>query len=221
MSVSMDKSLRMYNEYSSQHIYSCALSEKAVRYLNIKRAMDIVLSLIGLAITLPVILLFCILISIETPGSPFYRQERVGKDGKHFKVIKLRSMRIDAEKSGAKWAQKDDPRITAVGSFIRRTRIDELPQLINVLAGDMSIVGPRPERPMFTAQFHHEIPGFKNRLIVKPGLTGLAQVNGGYDISPREKLVHDLYYIRNLTFLLDLKVMLKTIKVVLTGEGAR
>ncbi|NPC94341.1 exopolysaccharide biosynthesis polyprenyl glycosylphosphotransferase [Bacillus sp. WMMC1349] len=219
--MSMDKSLRVYNEYSTQQTYSCTLSEKAEYYLYVKRAMDIVLSLIGLAVTLPVILVFCVIISIETPGSPFYRQERVGKDGKHFKLYKLRSMRMDAEKSGATWARKNDPRITSIGAFIRKTRIDELPQLVNVLIGDMSLVGPRPERPIFTAKFQHDIPGFQNRLVVKPGLTGLAQVNGGYDISPREKLVHDLYYIRNMTFLLDLKVIIKTFKVVLTGDGAR
>ncbi|MDA1476581.1 sugar transferase [Bacillus changyiensis] len=219
--MSMDKSLRVYNEYSTQQTYSCTLSEKAEYYLYMKRAMDIVLSLIGLAVTLPVILVFCVIISIETPGSPLYRQERVGKNGKHFNLYKLRSMRMDAEKSGATWARKNDPRITSIGAFIRKTRIDELPQLVNVLIGDMSLVGPRPERPIFTSKFQHDIPGFQNRLVVKPGLTGLAQVNGGYDISPREKLVHDLYYIRNMTFLLDLKVIIKTFKVVLTGDGAR
>jgi lipopolysaccharide/colanic/teichoic acid biosynthesis glycosyltransferase len=130
-------------------------------------------------------------------------------------------MKIDAEKSGAVWAQKQDPRVTRIGAFIRRTRIDELPQLFNVLKGDMSMIGPRPERPVFTEKFQSEIPGFTQRLAVKPGLSGWAQVNGGYDMTPKEKLIFDLYYIRNLTFMLELKIMLKTCKVVLTGDGAR
>lgn len=116
---------------------------------------------------------------------------------------------------------KNDPRITKVGVFIRKTRIDELPQFINVLKGEMSIVGPRPERPMFTAEFNRTIPGFTKRLTVKPGLTGLAQVNGGYEMSPSEKLTHDLQYIQNLTFSLDTKIMVKTLKVIMTGDGAR
>ena len=130
-------------------------------------------------------------------------------------------MRMDAEKDGEKWAEVNDPRITKIGAFIRKTRIDELPQLFSVLKGDMSIIGPRPERPSFTAQFSKEIKGFSNRLLVKPGLTGLAQVNGGYDITPKEKLKYDLQYINNVTFFLEMKILLKTIKVVLTGEGAR
>lgn len=130
-------------------------------------------------------------------------------------------MRQDAEKGGAKWAEVNDSRVTRVGAFIRKTRIDELPQFISVLKGDMSIIGPRPERPMFTEQFDKEIQGFKNRLLVKPGLTGLAQVSGGYDITPAEKLKYDLRYIENLSFLLEVKILLKTVKVVLTGEGAR
>lgn len=172
-------------------------------------------------LALPLILVFAILVMLETPGSPFYIQERVGKNGKHFNIIKLRSMRADAEKDGAKWAEVNDSRVTKVGAFIRKTRIDELPQLLSVLKGDMSLIGPRPERPMFTAQFNKEIKGFEYRLLVKPGLTGLAQVSGGYDISPKEKLHYDLEYIKNLNFALELKILIKTFKVVLTGEGAR
>lgn len=130
-------------------------------------------------------------------------------------------MGVNAEKNGAQWATKNDPRVTKVGAFIRKTRIDELPQLFNVLKGDMSLIGPRPERPMFTAQFNEEIPGFIDRLQVKPGITGWAQVNGGYDITPREKLELDRYYINNMSFWLDLKIILKTIKVCITGDGAR
>ncbi|WP_243525218.1 exopolysaccharide biosynthesis polyprenyl glycosylphosphotransferase [Bacillus pseudomycoides] len=190
-------------------------------YLGIKYLLDFVTSLIGLIIVAPVILIFSLLIVLESPGSPFYSQERLGLYGAKFRVIKLRSMRRDAEKNGAKWAERNDPRITKIGLLIRKTRIDELPQLFNILKGDMSLVGPRPERPMFTEQFAREIPGFKNRLQVKPGLTGWAQVNGGYEITAEEKLKLDVYYIKNASIFLDLKIIIKTIKVVLTGDGAR
>lgn len=186
-----------------------------------QRVLDIVLTLIGLIIGLPLILIFGILIKLEDKGPITYKQERLGKNGKKFYIYKLRSMRTDAEKHGAQWAEQDDPRITKIGKFIRKTRIDELPQLFNILKGDMSIVGPRPERPEFTKQFNDEIPGFVNRLAIKPGLTGWAQVNGGYEISPQEKLAEDMYYIRNRSILLDIKILLKTVKVILTGEGAR
>jgi len=166
-------------------------------------------------------LIIGILIKIESPGPVFYKQVRVGLHGNYFNVIKLRSMKVDAENNGAQWAEKDDPRVTKIGKFIRRTRIDELPQLWNVLVGDMSLIGPRPERPMFTAQFNEEIPGFVERLKVKPGITGWAQVNGGYDLTPKEKLILDKYYINNMNFLLDLKIIIKTIKIVITGYGAR
>ncbi|EMA7400084.1 sugar transferase [Bacillus albus] len=190
-------------------------------YLGSKYILDVIFALLGLIILAPVILIFSLLIILESPGSPFYLQERLGINGSKFNVIKLRSMRNDAEKNGAKWAEKNDPRITKIGLFIRKTRIDELPQLFNILKGEMSLVGPRPERPMFTEKFEREIPGFKKRLEVKPGLTGWAQVNGGYEITPREKLRLDIYYINNSSLLLDFKIILKTIKVVCTGDGAR
>ena len=186
-----------------------------------QRILDIILSLIGLIIGIPLMLIFGIFIKIEDKGPMTYKQERVGKNGRVFYIYKLRSMRTDAEKFGAKWADKDDPRITKVGKFIRKTRIDELPQLFNILKGDMSIIGPRPERPSFTAQFNEEIPGFINRLAIKPGLTGWAQVNGGYEITPEEKLKEDMYYIRNRSVSLDIKILFMTVKVVLTGDGAR
>ncbi|EJS49443.1 TPA: sugar transferase [Bacillus thuringiensis] len=190
-------------------------------YLGSKYILDVIFALLGLIILAPVMLIFSLLIILESPGSPFYLQERLGINGRKFNVIKLRSMRNDAEKNGAKWAEKNDPRITKIGLFIRKTRIDELPQLFNILKGEMSLVGPRPERPMFTEKFEREIPGFKKRLEVKPGLTGWAQVNGGYEITPREKLRLDIYYINNSSLLLDFKIILKTIKVVCTGDGAR
>ncbi len=186
-----------------------------------QRILDIILSLIGLIIGMPLMLIFGIFIKIEDKGPMTYKQERVGKNGRVFYIYKLRSMRTDAEKFGAKWADKDDPRITKVGKFIRKTRIDELPQLFNILKGDMSIIGPRPERPSFTAQFNEEIPGFINRLAIKPGLTGWAQVNGGYEITPEEKLKEDMHYIRNRSVSLDIKILFMTVKVVLTGDGAR
>lgn len=189
-------------------------------YEKIKRVMDIVLSLIGLVIAIPLMLIFGIAIKLESKGPVFYCQERVGKNGKVFMLYKLRSMYQNAEENGAKWAEKDDPRVTKVGRIMRKTRIDELPQLFNVLKGDMSIVGPRPERPIFIYQFNEQIPGFVNRLQVKPGLTGWAQVNGGYELGPAEKLEYDLYYIENRSIWMDIKIMLKTVKVILTGKGA-
>ncbi|CAM4303989.1 sugar transferase [Bacillus albus] len=190
-------------------------------YLGIKYIIDVMFSLFGVIVSSPIILIFSLLIILESPGSPFYFQERLGLNGNKFSVMKLRSMRNDAEKNGAKWAEKNDPRITRIGIFIRKTRIDELPQLFNILKGDMSLVGPRPERPVFTEQFEKDVPGFKKRLKVKPGLTGWAQVNGGYEITPKEKLNLDIYYINHASIMLDLKIILKTIKVVITGDGAR
>jgi exopolysaccharide biosynthesis polyprenyl glycosylphosphotransferase len=190
-------------------------------YLLLKDAFSLVLAIIALVITTPIILIFCLVIKLESKGPAFYTQERVGINGRTFSVIKLRSMYIDAEIMGAQWATKNDSRVTKTGAFIRKTRIDEIPQLINVLKGEMSLIGPRPERPIFTAQFSEQIPGFLNRLKVKPGITGWAQVNGGYDITPKEKLELDLFYIRKFSLWLDFKILLKTIKVVLTGDGAR
>ena len=209
---------------------NCPSYIDAIDYSNVKgsllfdmyqRVLDIVLSVIGLLIGIPLIVIFGILIKVEDSGPITYKQERLGKGGKRFYIYKLRSMRTDAEKFGAQWAEKDDPRITKVGKFIRKTRIDEIPQLFNILKGDMSIIGPRPERPSFTEEFNQEIPGFIDRLAVKPGLTGWAQVNGGYEITPEEKLIEDIYYIKNRSILLDLKILFKTVKVVLTGDGAR
>ena len=208
----------------------CPIYTDSIDYSNVngnilfdiyQRVLDIVLSVIGILIGIPLMIVFGILIKVEDNGPITYKQERLGKGGKKFYIYKLRSMRTDAEKFGAQWAEKDDPRITKVGKFIRKTRIDEIPQLFNILKGDMSIIGPRPERPSFTEEFNQEIPGFINRLAVKPGLTGWAQVNGGYEITPEEKLKEDIFYIKNRSILLDLKILFKTVKVVLTGDGAR
>ena len=149
-----------------------------------KRLLDILFGVIGLIISAPFILVFGIIIKLTSPGPVFFKQERVGYMGKNFKVIKLRSMRNDAEaKTGAVWAKKNDPRVTPVGRFMRKTRIDEMPQFWNVLNGDMSLVGPRPERPELTEKFYKQWPEFPQRLRITPGITGYAQVNGGYDLS--------------------------------------
>ncbi|AKP76080.1 Putative undecaprenyl-phosphate N-acetylgalactosaminyl 1-phosphate transferase [Priestia megaterium Q3] len=186
-----------------------------------KRMVDIVISFVALVVLLPVILLFALIVMIETPGSPFFLQERLGKNGRPFTIMKLRSMYSDAEKNGAQWAVKNDSRVTKVGKLIRQTRIDELPQLWNVLKGDMSIVGPRPERAVFIEEFQKTVPAFSQRLAVKPGLTGWAQINGGYELTPAEKLELDLYYIQHTNIRFDVKIMIKTLRVIVTGDGSR
>jgi exopolysaccharide biosynthesis polyprenyl glycosylphosphotransferase len=196
-------------------------SLSSATHLMVRRLFDIVLAIAGLVVAFPLLVIFSIAIKLDTKGTVFYRQERVGVKGKYFKLLKLRTMEMDAEKDGPRWAVTNDPRVTRIGKYLRKTRIDELPQLINVLKGDMSMIGPRPERPVFTEIFNQKTPGFIKRLAIKPGLTGWAQVNGGYDITPEEKLAYDLEYIRKRNFFLDVKILLLTFKVVMTGEGAR
>ena len=190
-----------------------------------KRSFDIVSSLGLLLFTLPLLLLAALLIVIESPGPVLYRQQRVGLGGRPFVLLKLRSMRADAEKDGApRWAQTADPRVTRVGRFIRRARIDELPQLWNVLQGDMSFVGPRPERPAFVDDFCQQIPFYAERHCVKPGITGWAQTNYPYGASledARNKLSYDLYYAKNHGLFLDLIILLQTIRVILWADGSR
>ncbi|WP_088041572.1 sugar transferase [Bacillus sp. EAC] len=210
---------KLETSYSFQVFDS--IRRKSIVYSFIKRTMDLILSLMAFIITAPFVLFFIALIKIDSPGPALFIQERVGLNGKIFKIYKLRTMRMDAEVNGPQWASTDDPRITKLGNFLRKTRIDELPQFVNVIRGDMSLVGPRPERAFFLVKFNHEVPGFTNRLAVKPGLTGWAQVNGGYELTPKEKLELDLYYIEHQSIPLDIRIMFKTIKVVLTGEGAR
>ncbi|WP_225585843.1 sugar transferase [Enterococcus gallinarum] len=197
------------------------IKNKKIVYRISKQIFDILFSIVIGITVFPIVFVFCILILIESPGSPIYQQKRVGLKGKEFTLYKLRSMRNNAEINGAQWADKNDKRITGIGKFIRKTRIDELPQLINVFKGEMSFIGPRPERKIFIDEFLKTIPDFNDRLLVKPGLTGWAQVNGGYEITPQEKLELDMYYIENRSFLLDLKIIFKTIKIIFTGEGAR
>lgn len=190
----------------------------------IKRLMDIFVSLIVLILGAPIWLLTALVIRLTSPGPAVYKQERVGQNGKVYTMYKFRSMYIDAEKrSGPTWATANDPRITPVGRFIRKTRFDEIPQFLNVLKGEMSLVGPRPERPFFVEQLKKEIPWYVRRIKMKPGVTGWAQVKHKYDSSiedVKQKVMYDLYYFENMSLLLDLKIILRTFWVVFTGKGA-
>ena len=190
-------------------------------YSFLKRALDIAVSLsVGLLLMIPMGIL-AVLIRLDSEGPALFKQERLGKDGKAFYMYKFRSMRIDAEKDGPKWADQDDDRCTRMGKFLRKCRLDELPQLWNIFVGHMSLVGPRPERPFFYDEFETYIHGFRNRLAVQPGLTGLAQVNGGYDLEPEEKILYDMRYIEERSLWMDLKIMFKTVSLIFSHEGAR
>ena len=190
-------------------------------YKKVKRVLELLVAILLLIIVIPTCLIACIFIVIESSGNPFYVQERVGLNGRKFMMYKLRSMYLDAEKNGHQWAIKNDHRITKVGKFIRRTRIDEFPQIINIIKGEMSFIGPRPERPEFVNEFLKYIPDFNDRIKIKPGITGWAQVNGGYELTPKEKLEFDKYYIDHESLYLDTLIFLKTIQVVFTGYGSR
>ena len=191
----------------------------------VKRVFDIVAASVLILLTLPVMALTATLIALESGFPIFYRQERVGHGGRVFRVTKFRSMRADAERDGRpRWATSNDDRVTRVGRIIRRYRIDELPQLLNVLKGDMSLVGPRPERPFFVDQLTREIPFYAARHSIKPGLTGWAQVRYHYGATlddAAEKLQFDLYYVKNHTLFLDMVILFETVVVVITGEGAQ
>ena len=181
---------------------------------SLKRILDIMVALTGLLLALPLMILTVIAIKIFDPGPIFYSQERLGRYEKPFKVYKFRTMRVDAEKlSGPMLAQENDPRITRLGAFLRAVRLDELPQIWNVLVGDMSIVGPRPERPFFVEQFKQEIPEYVYRMNVKPGITGLAQVYGKYNTTAYDKLIYDLVYIQNAGIRTDLTIIIQTVRV--------
>jgi sugar transferase (PEP-CTERM system associated) len=189
-----------------------------------KRLFDIIASSLLLVISLPVIVLFALLVKLDSKGPAFFRQQRVGLYGETFNVIKLRSMRTDAEKDGVKWAEENDPRVTRIGRFIRTVRIDELPQTWSVLKGEMSFVGPRPEVPPFVEDLEDKLPFYAERHMVKPGITGWAQINYPYGASiedSRKKLEYDLYYAKNYTPFLDLVILLQTVRVILWPEGVR
>lgn len=190
-----------------------------------KRAIDVGLSLIGLVVAAPLLLAAAALVTLTSPGGALYRQDRVGLHGRVFTIYKIRTMRADAEaETGPIWSTLRDPRVTPVGRVLRKTRIDELPQLWNVLRGDMSFVGPRPERPEFVTELTTAIPFFSQRQVVKPGITGWAQVHSAYAASVDEtveKLQYDLYYIKNLSLWLDVTILAETVKTVIRQRGAR
>lgn len=201
------------------------ISHDVRRYDALKRAGDILGALLLITALSPVIAIVALLVKITSRGPVVFKQDRMTRNGKVFTMLKFRTMVLDAERAtGAVWASSDDPRITPIGRFLRTYRLDELPQLWNVIRGDMSLIGPRPERPEIVEKLENEFPAFNRRLAVKAGLTGLAQVSGGYASclrSYRKKLALDLIYVENRCLLLDLRIALKTIMVVLTGSGAR
>lgn len=193
-------------------------------YQFVKRCLDTVLVVVSLPLTLPVMIITGLLIIIESRGGMFFLQERIGQGGKPFTVFKFRSMCKDSEKDGSQFAKSNDMRVTRVGKFIRKTRIDELPQFLNVLKGEMSLIGPRPEQKKFVDEFNQIIPFYNYRHIVKPGISGWAQVVHGYAADAEDtkiKLEHDFYYIKNFSFSMDLLILFKTIQTIFTGFGAR
>jgi sugar transferase (PEP-CTERM system associated) len=193
-------------------------------YRRLRRAFDVVSSLIGMALSLPLMILTAVAIRVESPGPVFYTQERVGLHGRKFRIFKFRSMQDDAEAQGPVWACENDPRVTRVGRIIRRLHIDETPQFFNILRGEMSLIGPRPERTEFVERLEKRIPYYSERHLVKPGLTGWAQVSYPYGASyedAREKHQYDLYYIKNQSPLLDAIILLETARVVLFGHSSR
>ncbi len=196
---------------------------QAVRIL--KRGLDVVLSVIGLVLAAPIMALVMLAVRLDSNGQIFYRQERVGEKMRPFTIIKFRSMREDAEvESGPVWASLDDPRVTRVGRVLRMLRLDEIPQILNVLKGDMSFVGPRPEREVFVRQLREKVPYYDLRFTVKPGITGWAQIKYRYGASEedtQQKIQYDLYYVKHLSLLFDLTIILETVRVVLSGKGAR
>ncbi len=185
-----------------------------------KRLFDIVVSAALIVVSLPLLLVAALAVVLTSPGGVFYRQRRVGRDGGIFQLWKLRTMRADAEtETGAVLSSRGDPRVTGIGRALRAVRVDEIPQLWNVLLGDMSLVGPRPERPEFSEQFEQSVPGYSLRHAVRPGLTGLAQISGEYSSEPEIKLRYDLAYVNNWSLGLDLAVLLRTLPVILTRRG--
>ena len=211
-----------YGDDEHYYVESLGEIEKKPFYDFIKRVMDISLSLFGLIVAAIPMIIVAILVKATSKGPIFYKQERLGLNGKPFTLVKFRTMVNDAEKNGARWSLGGvDTRITKIGSFLRATRFDELPQLWGCFIGQLSIVGPRPERAMFYEKFEEHIHGFSERLKVKPGLTGLAQIHGGYDLRPEEKVVYDVEYIKNRSILQDIKIIFGTFAVVLFRRGAK
>lgn len=186
-----------------------------------KRFFDLILSLILLPVLLLPMLIIALIIRIDSPGKAIFTQTRLGKDQKPFTILKFRTMHLNAEEHGPRWASVDDRRSTKFGRLLRHSHLDELPQIFNIISGQMSYVGPRPERPEFYDIFDTYIDGFRQRTMVRPGLTGLAQINGGYELLPEEKIVYDLKYIKERSFGMDAKCILRTLVVVFGRKGAR
>ena len=190
-------------------------------YTFIKRLFDIAVSVIGIIILFIPMVIVYIIIAATSEGNPIYRQERLGLNGKSFYIYKFRTMYENAEKDGAQWSKgEEDERITPISKVLRRIRFDEVPQLFNCISGELSLVGPRPEREVFYKEFETYVHGFSQRLLVKPGITGLAQINGGYTLKPEEKIVYDIEYIKTRSLMNDLKILLSTVSVVIRGEGS-
>lgn len=197
--------------------------KRRVLTMGMKRVVDVIISVLGLILTLPLWAFVAVLIKLDSPGPVFYRQMRVGLRGQPYMIWKFRSMHVDAEKSGPRWAEKSDPRVSRVGRILRKLRIDELPQLYNVLRGEMSLVGPRPERPVFVEDLRKKIPYYDIRHTVRPGVTGWAQTQFRYGSTAEDahtKLQYDLYYVKNMKLKLDMRILTETMRVVLFGEGA-
>lgn len=193
----------------------------SLAYRAAKRAFDVAACSLALVVFAIPMLLIAWRVRRESPGPAIFAQRRVGRGGRVFEIYKFRSMRTDAEVAGAQWATEGDPRVTPFGRFLRERRLDEIPQFWNVVRGDMSLVGPRPERPAFDEVFEKRIDGWSQRLAVRPGITGLAQVSGGYDLLPKEKALFDIAYIENRGARMDLSIMWRTLRTMVSGEGAR
>lgn len=199
---------------TAQWVIDAQADHESLYKSTVKRALDVIVASVALVISLPFMLIAAIAIKLESPGPVIFKQERVGQYGRRFTMFKLRSMRTDAEKNGAQYASPQDARVTRIGQFLRNSRLDEAPQLINVIAGHMSLVGPRPERPEFTDELESNIQFFEHRVMVKPGITGWAQINADYAVSEEDsvnKLSYDLYYVKMLSFAMDLRILLRTI----------
>ncbi len=219
-----DQVILPFEYREDEHYYIESLGEipKKPVYSFLKRCFDIVCSFFGLIVCFIPMVFVALAIKLTSPGKVFYSQERLGLNGEKFMLVKFRTMRSDAEKSGAQWSQGDkDDRITPIGAILRKTRIDELPQLWLCLTGKISLIGPRPEREIFYKEFEKHVHGFSERLKVKPGLTGLAQVSGGYDLRPEEKVLYDIEYIKNRSILMEIKILFKTVGVIFSHDGAK
>lgn len=218
--VTSGKTVEKTNKQNTFYVVRPQIRDKRT-YTVFKRIFDMVISFIGIVVLALPMAIIALAIIIDSNGNPIFRQERLGKNGKPFIMLKFRSMYVDAEKGGPQWADVNDKRCTKLGYYLRKSRLDELPQLWNILKGEMSFVGPRPERRYFYEEFEKYIIGFSNRLVVTPGLTGYAQVMGGYELKPEEKIVYDMKYIECRSLRMDLMCIMRTIGVVLKKNGAR